>query len=91
MLTRDFKVLDGYTSTLWHDNDEWVQIESRSPWESCFVMFPRKSYFSEQKLWGKCFKRGTKFMIRGTTGPAPRTTEYATRQEVFKDKLEGAL
>ena len=91
MLTRDFKVLDGYTSTMWREDDEWIQIESRSPWESCFIIFPHKSYFSEKVLWGKCYKRGAKFMIRGTIGSAPRSTEYATRPEVFKDRLEGAL
>lgn len=91
MLTKDFKVLDGYTSTLWHDDDEWVLIESRSPWDECFLLLPRKSYFSEERIWGKCYKRNAKFMIRGTTGSAPRAIEYATRYEVFKDKLEGAL
>mgnify|MGYP003649955468 CR=1 FL=1 len=92
MLTKDFIAYDDYTSTLWVDEDgAWVQIESRSPWESCFVLFPRKSYFSKERLWGSCYKRGTKFMIKGTTGPAPRSTEYASQFEVFTDKLAGAL
>jgi len=92
MLTKDFRVCDGYTSTTWTGEDnEWIQIVSRSPWKSCFVLFPRKSYFSEKILWGRCHKRGAKFMIQGTIGSAPRSAEYATRREVFKDRLEGAL
>jgi hypothetical protein len=92
MLTKEFMVLDGYTSTLWIDeHDDWVQIESRTPWKSCFVLFSRKSHFSEKRIWGKCYKRGVKFMIRHTNGSAPRDNEYATDKEVFEDKLKGAL
>lgn len=91
MLERDFIVNDGYTSTMWTQDGEWIQIESRSPWKPCFVLFPHKSYFSSKYLWGKSYRRGVKFMIKGTTGGAPREKEYATHFEVFKDKLAGAL
>lgn len=91
MLERHFMVYDGNTSTMWTEDDEWIQIESRSPWKSCFVLFPHKSYFSSKFLWGENYKRTAKFMIRGTKGSAPRNVEYATHFEVFKDKLKGAL
>ena len=91
MLTSNRIVCDNYTSTLWTEDGEWVQIESRSPWKSCFALLPHKSFFSDKYIWGKGYKRTAKFMIRYTRGSAPRDSEYATQLEVFKDKLEGAL
>lgn len=91
-LTSDFKVCDDYTSTMWYDGKgDWIQIETRSPWKSCFLLFPHKSHFSYKRLWGKGHKRDVKFMMRGTNGYAPHDIEYATHKEVFEDKLKGAL
>ena len=91
-MKKDFRVYDNYTSTMWTDDDgEWVVVRTADPWKYCFLIFPRRSCFSKNWIWGKQFKRNIKDMIRGTTGFGFTSREYATIEEVFGDRLKGAL